>query len=86
MMAKNGLMLLCLGVLKNGRFAVLHVYCVELFVLWLKDYCHTIVLQAQFATGGHFVWDITIKYFYNPSYNKAILFESSVIFLDSYYY
>jgi hypothetical protein len=35
----------------------------------LKDHCRTIysvaatLLQAQFATGGHFVWDITIKLF-----------------------
>ena len=27
------------------------------------NYCHTVVLQAQFAAGGHFAWDTTIKYF-----------------------
>ena len=43
-----------------------------------------VVLRAQFAAGGHFVWDITIKYFNNPSYNKAILLEFSIIVLDSY--
>ena len=32
-----------------------------------------IVLRAQFAGDGHFVWDIMMKYFYNPSYNKEIL-------------
>ena len=43
------------------------------------------VLQAvQFAAGGHFVWDITIKIFlYNPFSNKAIPNESSIIFPDS---
>jgi hypothetical protein len=48
-------------------------------------YC-TVVLQAQFAAGGHFVWNIKIKYFYNPSYNKAILCESSIILPVSYWY
>ena len=33
----------------------------------LKDYCRTVVLQAQFTVGGHFVWNITTKHFYNPS-------------------
>ena len=51
----------------------------------LKDHYHAIVLQAQFAAGGHFVWNIT-KYFYNPSYNKAIFHESSIIFPNSYCY
>ena len=30
----------------------------------LKDFCHTIVLRAQFAASGHFVWDITITYIF----------------------
>ena len=45
------------------------------------NYCHTVELQAQFAAGGHFAWDITIKYFYNPSYNKGILRESLMFHL-----
>jgi hypothetical protein len=45
------------------------------------------VLQAHFAAGGHFVfWDITTKYFYNPSYNKAIPYNSSIILPDSFCY
>ena len=43
-------------------------------------YC-TVVLQAQFADGGHFVWNITIKYFYVTK--QLILFESLIILPDS---
>ena len=32
-----------------------------------------ITLWTRFAAAGHFVWDITVKYFYN----KTIFFESS---------
>ena len=46
----------------------------------LQEYCHTVVLRAQFTASGHFIWDITItKYFCNPSYNKAILQKYLVI-------
>ena len=51
----------------------------------LKEYCYTIVFRAQYVAGGHFVSDISIKYFYNPSKNKAILYESLIIFIDFYY-
>jgi hypothetical protein len=43
-------------------------------------YC-TIVLQAQFAAGGHFVWSIAIKYFYVTK--QLILYESLIILPDS---
>jgi hypothetical protein len=51
-----------------------------------KDYRHIIVLRAQLAAGGHFVWDFTIIYFYIPSYNKEILYASSITLPDSYLY
>ena len=34
----------------------------------------------------HFVWNNTMKEFYNPSYNKAILYETLIILPDSYWY
>jgi hypothetical protein len=36
---------------------------------------HTIVWLPQFVAAGHFVWDSTMKYSYNPSNNKAMTFE-----------
>ena len=41
--------------------------------------------KLQFVAGGHFVWDIMVKYFSNPLYNKAILDTSAIILLDSYW-
>ena len=35
-----------------------------------------LVLRAQIRAGGHFVWNITMKYFSNPSHNKPILHAS----------
>ena len=46
---------------------------------YIKDLCDTIVLRAQLPAGCHFALDekfynhITIKSFYSPSYNKAIV-------------
>ena len=56
--------------------------CIEENIIKI-DYCHTIVLRAKFAAGGHFVGDITIKYFNNPSYNKAIVYEFFIILAPS---
>ena len=30
----------------------------------LNYHPHTTVLRAQFSVGGHFVWDMKMKYFY----------------------
>jgi hypothetical protein len=51
---------------------------------YLKDYCHTVVSQARFAIGGHFVLAVSnvAIYFYNPSCNRAILQESFIILLE----
>lgn len=45
-----------------------------------------IVLRADFAGDGHFVWAIMMKYFYNPSHKKEMLWESLIILPDSYCY
>ena len=45
----------------------------------LNDYGHTMVLLTQFDANGHFIRDITIKYFYNPLHNEAILYKYLVI-------
>ena len=49
-------------------------------------YGHTIVLRAQFVAGGHSDGDIRIKQFYDPSYNKTILYEFFIISPNAYWY
>ena len=53
----------------------------------LKDYFQNrILLGSITAAGGHFVWDIMIKHFYNPSKNNAILYDFSIILPDFHWY
>ena len=58
------------------------------FLSWfLKDYLNTCVLNCLIASFyGTRKWPSTTNYFYNPSYNKAIVWESYIIFPDSYWY
>lgn len=36
-------------------------------------------IAGSISSSGHVVWDVVLKYFYDSSYNKEILYESLII-------